>query len=264
MNRKLVWTDQNVQRFWDHLAMDPDLDKKYFTYQNGKGITNFLQAFFSLKGKKICDFGCGKGFLIENLLAAGAEVWALDYSDASVDHVNKTFQSKGGWNGAVKADGENLVFNDDFFDVIVCVETIEHVLDEHLGKMMLELKRILKPGGYVLFTTPCNEDIEKQMIYCPNCESIFHRMQHVRSWSEATLSNYCSEFNFQSIFVQGMNLRSFNENPVKIGSILDISPRKLYQLVEYYLHKGRGKKSLLNFLLRKFNTRRHLVALITK
>lgn len=38
------------------------------------------------------------------------------------------------------------------FDVIICLETIEHILDDK--KLFFDLHRVLKPGGFLLLTTP--------------------------------------------------------------------------------------------------------------
>ena len=54
---------------------------------------------------------------------------------------------------AVAADMEApLPFPDASFDVVLCVEGIEHVVDRH--KTLRELRRVLKPGGRLLITTP--------------------------------------------------------------------------------------------------------------
>lgn len=42
---------------------------------------------------------------------------------------------------------ENLTYQDDFFDVVHCVNTLDHTLD--VQKAIDELKRICKPGGYI-------------------------------------------------------------------------------------------------------------------
>lgn len=54
---------------------------------------------------------------------------------------------------AVAADMEaRLPFEDGSFDVVLCVEGIEHVVDRH--KTLKELRRTLRPGGRLLITTP--------------------------------------------------------------------------------------------------------------
>jgi len=49
-------------------------------------------------------------------------------------------------------DGTNLNFKDSSFDVIISFETIEHI--KHYDKFLSELKRVLKPNGVLIMSTP--------------------------------------------------------------------------------------------------------------
>lgn len=49
-------------------------------------------------------------------------------------------------------DIENLTYEDDSFDIVLHSETLEHVSNP--GRAMQECRRVLKPGGLVIFTTP--------------------------------------------------------------------------------------------------------------
>ena len=47
--------------------------------------------------------------------------------------------------------GEDLPYEDAAFDIVVCVDVLEHVSD--LAKVMAETTRVLRPGGVFLFDT---------------------------------------------------------------------------------------------------------------
>lgn len=51
-----------------------------------------------------------------------------------------------------KEDLQNLSYQDEFFDLVLTSDTLEHVPD--LEKALEEIRRILKPGGYHVFTIP--------------------------------------------------------------------------------------------------------------
>lgn len=53
---------------------------------------------------------------------------------------------------------EGLTFADNSFDIIVNSDVLEHVAD--LGKSLSEIRRVLKPGGYHVFTVPVNPLLE--------------------------------------------------------------------------------------------------------
>jgi SAM-dependent methyltransferase len=52
---------------------------------------------------------------------------------------------------ATEADLQQLSFGDSTFDKVVCVSTIEHVVDDK--KAISEMARVTKPGGLILITT---------------------------------------------------------------------------------------------------------------
>ena len=57
-------------------------------------------------------------------------------------------------NGIRNENLEQLSFQDNFFDVIITSDVLEHVSD--LDKALSEIKRVLKPGGYHIFTIPAD------------------------------------------------------------------------------------------------------------
>jgi len=208
----LQWTPEIVARFWDYMATREEIGSEYFTKQVGSGVVKFLSYVVPLKDKYVLDYGCGPGFLIPHLLKYGTIVSAVDYSEAFVRAVNHLFHEQPNWKGAKLAHGFELPWRSGTFDVICCVETIEHILPEHLDSVFHEIHRLLKPGAEVLFTTPNDEKLERSFIFCPNCGSEFHRWQHLRKWSEKTLRLKLEEHGYQVLFCCGLNFLNFQKD----------------------------------------------------
>lgn len=59
----------------------------------------------------------------------------------------------------IKADIQNLPFEDNSFDVIFCNHVLEHVDDDK--KALWELFRIMKPGGWGIFQVPIRYQLDK-------------------------------------------------------------------------------------------------------
>jgi hypothetical protein len=58
---------------------------------------------------------------------------------------------------------------------------------------------LLAPGGVIVFTTPNDEDLGASRLYCPECDHVFHRWQHIRSWSAQSLSAFLTAQGFRDV-----------------------------------------------------------------
>lgn len=96
------------------------------------------------------DVGCGDGdftMLLKKVLDV-KEVYGIDISPKAVEIANK----KGVKAVQVDIDTEKFPFDDNYFDMVVCGEVIEHLFDpDHL---LDEIYRVLKRKGICLLTTP--------------------------------------------------------------------------------------------------------------
>ncbi|MFY0518394.1 glycosyltransferase [Lysinibacillus sp. UGB7] len=105
-----------------------------------------------VKGKTILDAACGEGYGSDILSNQANQVFGMDIDEEAVAHAKNTYV-KPNLQFLVGSIGK-LPFNDDFFDIIVSFETIEHV-DENLQKAFLEeIKRVVKKDGLLIISTP--------------------------------------------------------------------------------------------------------------
>lgn len=93
------------------------------------------------------DLGCGDGRLTAKL-RAGA-VTAADVSEVALRRAERRVPEAE--IARVEPDAP-LPFVDGEFELVVCVETIEHVRDVQL--FLSEIRRVLRPGGGLALTTP--------------------------------------------------------------------------------------------------------------
>jgi 2-polyprenyl-3-methyl-5-hydroxy-6-metoxy-1,4-benzoquinol methylase len=188
----MTWTPEKVSRFWDYQSRYPD---NYFTFQVGKDLIRQVERYFpqgastrSPTAGRVLDYGCGMGFLMRHLLDKRYRVAGLDFSADSVEGVRKKFGSEPGFLGADLVDA--YVARSETFDVIFVVEVIEHLDDAYLAATMRNVRNLLSEKGIVVFTTPNEERLEDNHVYCAECNHVFHVMQHVRAWSAETLGGY--------------------------------------------------------------------------
>lgn len=100
------------------------------------------------KGGDVLDVGSGAG-QFANCLAISGEFKSVATTDPT--RFNKYFELS---NGIVRYDNgiDRLPFPDDSFDVVTCMEVLEHLPDEVFAKAIPELRRVCR--GQLVITVP--------------------------------------------------------------------------------------------------------------
>ncbi len=121
-----------------------------------KGLTPVRLSLFQpivgdWRGRDILDLGCGGGFMSEALARMGARVTGVDPSKPAIEAAKRH-------SAVEKLDidyragaGEAIPAGDNSFDIVVCVDVLEHVSD--VQAVAREIARVLRPGGLLLFDT---------------------------------------------------------------------------------------------------------------
>jgi 2-polyprenyl-6-hydroxyphenyl methylase/3-demethylubiquinone-9 3-methyltransferase len=105
---------------------------------------------YPLSGKAALDVGCGAGLLCEPLARLGGAVTGVDAAPENIDAA-KAHAALSGLPINYRA-GEIAAQGLGQFDVVTCMEVIEHVMDP--GGFVAELVRHLRPDGLMLLSTP--------------------------------------------------------------------------------------------------------------
>jgi ubiquinone/menaquinone biosynthesis C-methylase UbiE len=110
-----------------------------------------------LTGKIILEIGCGRGgfacYMATKYAGKFDKYIAADFSDVAVQ-MGKLYSEKSNIKGIVWTvqDIMNIDFPDNYFDIVISCETIEHVAEPKLA--IKELYRVTKPKGILFLTTP--------------------------------------------------------------------------------------------------------------
>ena len=99
-------------------------------------------------GSRVLDAGSGEGYGAAAARQAGATtVVALDYDPVAVERAARTYRLP-----AVQGNLVDLPFADDVFDLVLSLQTLEHVWNQ--PRFVAECARVLRPGGRLALTTP--------------------------------------------------------------------------------------------------------------
>jgi len=248
-SRKNQWDHETVTAFWRWWEKRKHLEGTYFARAVGDCILNYCRRRFTFLGR-LLDYGCGRGDMLAHAReGTPCEVYGLEFGERDENGLPQGFAQSG------LADRVEMVktlpsrYETNWFDVVLLVEVIEHLLDDSLESTLVEIQRVLKTGGYLVVTTPYREDLEEGMIFCPFCKSEFHRMQHVRSFSESSLAGVLEKHGFSMVSCEGVNLRHFH------NGMLRRTLWRIYGWAARYLGRFAGKKR---------KARPHLVAIARK
>jgi ubiquinone/menaquinone biosynthesis C-methylase UbiE len=150
-----------------------------------------------VKDKVVIDCACGTGAGTSLYLGAGAaQVLAFDVSESAVAETAARCNSP-----RVKAqfaDALHLPLPDDYADVYISLETIEHI--EQDEEFLQEVKRVLKPGGLFICSTPNRTLTNPGSAISDQPFNSFHVREYARQEFAGLLGRY-----FPAISLYGQN-----------------------------------------------------------
>lgn len=122
--------------------------------QRQAGALSYVDELPLPRNARVLEIGCGAGFMSIALARRGFAVEAVDHAPAMIELTQKHAKQAGTANQihASVEDAHELPFEDESFDLIVALGVLHWLHD--LRKAMLEIVRVLKPGGYVILNIP--------------------------------------------------------------------------------------------------------------
>ena len=116
-------------------------------------VFNFIEKVNSEKIKRTLDLGCGAGQYLVQLSGLGFECYGVDISEEMLKITREKLTSLNVTNVTlINSDCYKLPLEDNFFELIICIGVLEYLDSEK--KALLEIRRLLKPGGFVIVTFP--------------------------------------------------------------------------------------------------------------
>ncbi len=116
----------------------------------GLAEARMIETLLALQsGERVLEVGSSSGYRIERFLKKGIKAWGIDADSQAVQEGMKRQSTV----TLIKADAEDLPFEDGFFDKILSVHLLEHLVNP--VSAVEEMARVLKPCGYGVIVVPC-------------------------------------------------------------------------------------------------------------
>lgn len=174
----------------------------------------YIDRIAGLKGKRVLDVGCGGGILSEAMSAAGAKVTGIDAGDKPLKVAQMHLLESGLEVEYRKITVEELADEQPrAFDVITCMEMLEHVPDP--ASTINACARLAKPGGRCFFST-INRNPKSYLFAILGAEYVLNLLprgthDYARFITPAELAGFCRRAELQTEHLIGMSYNPFTK-----------------------------------------------------
>lgn len=168
-----------------------------------QGYRTELKPFIPENAKKILEIGCGEGGFYSNF-DANVEYWGVEPNNDAYQISNQKLHKV--LNG-VYDDIENDLPNN-YFDLIVCNDVIEHMIDH--DKFLEKIKSKMTNNGQILMSI-------SNVCYLPNLFELLIKKDweykdagildrtHLRFFTKKSLIRTLNQHNFDIVSIEGIN-----------------------------------------------------------
>lgn len=113
------------------------------------------------KSTKILDVGCGRGDIAFYLGKKSKEAIGVDYSSDAImlaNSIKRNFPLSVRKKVHFKVMNiKKMSFPDNYFDVVICIDVLEHLYKDEAEQALWEIKRVLKKDGVLFLQTGINK-----------------------------------------------------------------------------------------------------------
>jgi 2-polyprenyl-6-hydroxyphenyl methylase/3-demethylubiquinone-9 3-methyltransferase len=174
----------------------------------------YIDRIAGLKGKRVLDVGCGGGILSEAMAAAGARVTGIDLGDKPLKVAQMHLLESGLEVEYRKITVEELADEQPrAFDVITCMEMLEHVPDP--ASAVHACARLANAGGRCFFST-INRNPKSYLFAILGAEYVLNLLprgthDYARFITPAELAGFCRRADLQTEHLVGMSYNPFTK-----------------------------------------------------
>ncbi|HEY4082530.1 MAG TPA: bifunctional 2-polyprenyl-6-hydroxyphenol methylase/3-demethylubiquinol 3-O-methyltransferase UbiG [Burkholderiaceae bacterium] len=208
-----------------HRWWDPESEFKPLHQINPLRL-NWIDGLSPLAGKTVLDVGCGGGILTDSMARRGAKALGIDLSTKPL----KVAQLH-----AMEAGTENVEYREiavealaaerpASFDVVTCMEMLEHVPDP--ASIVNALSQLVKPGGWVFLST-LNRNVKSFLLAIVGAEYVLKMLpagthEYARFIKPSELAGMCRASGLELHSSKGLSYNPLTQ-VYKLGGDTDVN-----------------------------------------
>jgi len=123
-------------------------------------IPDFKTAYGLVPGDAILDVGCGKGFMLYDLmrLAPGVKVVGIDSSEYAIQNAKPEVSEF-----IQLANAVDLPFESDSFDLVVSINTVHNLDIEDCAQAVREIERVSRRSSFIVVDAYRDDDEKRRL-----------------------------------------------------------------------------------------------------
>ena len=186
----------NLAKKFDYDYWDGDRKICYGGYKYIEGrwekVATDILNYYELPPKpKILDVGCGKGYLLYDIkkIMPEADIYGIDISEYAINNSKEEIKNR-----LYKGSCCNLPWDNNFFDLVISINTLHNLYCYELFNALTEIERVGKSNKYICMESYRNEEEKANLLYWQvTCES-FNTPEEWKWWFEKT--EYNGDYSF--------------------------------------------------------------------
>lgn len=228
-----IWNDPHISKMLLSCHLDKDIDMASRNHRFIESSVEWINKIIPVKGKFVCDFGCGPGLYTSLLAKNGAIVTGIDISENSINYA-KEYAKENRLN--INYILKNYLFWDsskkfDLFLMIYC--DFCSLSPVQRSEILQKFRNHLTKDGYIIL------DVYSEKAYYSSTEvSYYERNMHNGFWSDKEYYGFTNSFKYDREMV----------TLDKYTIVEEESTKTLYNWLQYYNLERLKKEFLLNGL----------------
>ncbi|WP_337873427.1 methyltransferase domain-containing protein [Ignavibacterium sp.] len=216
--KNVAWLDKSHPNYirWERA--------RKLSEERGRLVLSLLNQYQEISNKKILDIGSGEGGT-SSILSKSNLVISIDLSLLRLSRQKQNYKTK----NLVNCDAMNLPFRNNYFDIIILQDVIEHLYNYE--NFLKEIKKVLSEDGVIYLSTP-------------NKLSIINFLSDPH-WGLPTVS-VLKRKTIRNIFLKYLRKSEVNRND--LAELLSLNEIRKYFSLEFevYIQTNKVVKELFN------------------